>query len=1176
MTDRQEETILFSWIHLADIQAGHGDPGHRLVLDALRGDIAAWGSWGLPAPGAVFVTGDIAFSGGARDRNEYAVARTWLGEVAGSVGLGPDRVFVVPGNHDVDRTADHDKATVRLVQSLRAGSESLDDILHDPEDRRRLGARIGSYLAFAEGFAPACLGSRAEGDDGLFWMHRFDASGGLRVRLVGLDTALLAADDADRGRLRLGTAQISRGLSDPSIERYGEIVIALGHHPLDGGWLADEKEAAAWLRNYAHVHLHGQVHEAESEAARSGAGGGLVRIGAGGRASGYSFAAVVATESGLRLRIWPRAWSDRTKRFLVDADNVPDGGVFAEHALRVELRPDARELVERRAPLAGRALFEGPGAMPAVPVPDFLGRSAEMDALRRALAPDVEEVCVVASGVGGIGKTTLVRQFVATEARALFPEGAAWIDATSLPSELGRVAQRFGWKRERLPTVEEANQWLANALHDRSVLLVVDNADVDQAKDIPVPGGKCRTLVTSRALVLHGDLGKQVLALPLGKWSDDVCREYLRKVSKRADLADEALDRLARFVGNLPLAVRLIAKLLVRGTAPEKVAAQLEEEPVETLDAVARGADRGVKATFLVAYRELDETERWVLLAMSACARATRSEVVAEIAGVSEVQAERTLMELWEQRSLVEHDAKAERPWGLHDVVRIFLREQEGAESAAERHREFVRAHLETHKMSTEWEAAEREMIEVVQAIEQAIRSGKIRYARYLLNRAAAPMAKRGYAVDAERMFLAIMKVVAPASHDLALMLTNLGVVERALGKLDQAVGHFQMALKYYNGSESLRLLNNLSAAHMERRDIAAATVYAEQATVMAETLNDPERMADCLSNLGLLYRYCREFGKAIDRMRRAYKLYVELNELDGQAKQSGNIGICYADLGEWSRSLECFERALVIARQIGSIEAQATQIANIGSSWYHLGQPAVALMWFGRALEFTKQLKLPDSAPLVRQLDWCIRTVESSIASHSSISMSQFANTYYIAGIVTSNIRAIASLEWKMARDAAPGWHVFLGENGSGKSTLLRAIGLVLIGHEESVALRQAWGTWVRADAEKGHGAVTLACPQVSTAKFAPHRESRSRSRRLASAPHAVRPTGIYGRIPRRPRTVEQREGNVQRCVRTISPVHRWRRGIRAAPQHSAPPRPAYFALRLAYCPHRESRVAS
>jgi DNA repair exonuclease SbcCD nuclease subunit len=50
---------------------------------------------------AILVGGDIAFKG---HPDEYAPAAAWLHELADQVGCSRNRIYVVPGNHDVDRT----------------------------------------------------------------------------------------------------------------------------------------------------------------------------------------------------------------------------------------------------------------------------------------------------------------------------------------------------------------------------------------------------------------------------------------------------------------------------------------------------------------------------------------------------------------------------------------------------------------------------------------------------------------------------------------------------------------------------------------------------------------------------------------------------------------------------------------------------------------------------------------------------------------------------------------------------------------------------------------------------------------------------------------------------------------------------------------------------------------
>jgi hypothetical protein len=337
---------LFAWAHLSDLDFGSDAAGHEwdrtLVLDAIRDDLARRASLSLPSPKALFVTGDIAWRG---QPEHYALARAWLLDLAHSVDLGAGNVFVVPGNHDVDLTVDRARAVARLVRDLREGAEPLDDALADPEDRALLTRRQQPYLAFAAGLAPACLAPPEEATARLFWSHRFTTRRGLRVRLAGLNTALLAGADVPKGKLRLGKEGLARAFADPPRESGDELVIVLSHHTLREGWLADEQDASRWIQSRAHVHLAGQAHEAELELLRRGGGSGFVRIVAGAAhgearppgvapSHGYNLAAVYAAPGGgLVLRIWPRRWSDKHKQFRSDLDHTDEGRSFVEHEL---------------------------------------------------------------------------------------------------------------------------------------------------------------------------------------------------------------------------------------------------------------------------------------------------------------------------------------------------------------------------------------------------------------------------------------------------------------------------------------------------------------------------------------------------------------------------------------------------------------------------------------------------------------------------------------------------------------------------------------------------------------------------------------------------------------------------------------------------------------------------
>jgi 3',5'-cyclic AMP phosphodiesterase CpdA len=351
------DDTLFGWIHISDIHFGHGDTSHgwdqTLVMAALRRDIAS-----KPVPvrvDAIFVTGDIAFSGAGRSAREYEDARAWLLEAGTAAGVNPARIFLVPGNHDVNRNADSEnKSTGRLLKSLRSRGTpeaSLDDALRDTDDCKLLASRMEGYLDLAKHFGPwVGRDPLPSPPERLYWVHEIDGREGLRVRVLGLNTALLSRDDEDPGQLRLGKEQLARALAGDRAPN--ELILALSHHPLRRGWLGDEGNADAWIRNNAHVHLSGHVHEAESEDARSGAGGSFVRVTAGAAHNeqfpawipanhGYNFGEVRRGERGsVVLCVYPRLWSSGKTRFVLDVHSVPDGPTqktFAEHELPITL-----------------------------------------------------------------------------------------------------------------------------------------------------------------------------------------------------------------------------------------------------------------------------------------------------------------------------------------------------------------------------------------------------------------------------------------------------------------------------------------------------------------------------------------------------------------------------------------------------------------------------------------------------------------------------------------------------------------------------------------------------------------------------------------------------------------------------------------------------------------------
>src|SRR5262249_29886744 len=153
-------------------------------------------------------------------------------------------------NHDVERdaTARNEGLELRLLADLREGRRRLDLALEKPAARGLLLARLAPFGEFAFGFGPG----DAPPAERLSFSHSLKGREGLEVRLLGLCTPWLSMDESDRGELRLGTVALERA---GATIIPGELVVALSHHPVQSGWLADEGPSAAWMNAHAHVHL---------------------------------------------------------------------------------------------------------------------------------------------------------------------------------------------------------------------------------------------------------------------------------------------------------------------------------------------------------------------------------------------------------------------------------------------------------------------------------------------------------------------------------------------------------------------------------------------------------------------------------------------------------------------------------------------------------------------------------------------------------------------------------------------------------------------------------------------------------------------------------------------------------------------------------------------------------
>src|SRR5690242_10849346 len=95
---------MISWIHLSDWHQKGPSFDRGIVRDALLKDILSRKQISDDLANLDFAvfSGDLAFSG--KDGEYHSAKTEFIDPVLDACGLTPDRLLIVPGNHDVDRS----------------------------------------------------------------------------------------------------------------------------------------------------------------------------------------------------------------------------------------------------------------------------------------------------------------------------------------------------------------------------------------------------------------------------------------------------------------------------------------------------------------------------------------------------------------------------------------------------------------------------------------------------------------------------------------------------------------------------------------------------------------------------------------------------------------------------------------------------------------------------------------------------------------------------------------------------------------------------------------------------------------------------------------------------------------------------------------------------------------
>ncbi|HEX6345999.1 ATP-binding protein [Umezawaea sp.] len=594
----------------------------------------------------------------------------------------------------------------------------------------------------------------------------------------------------------------------------------------------------------------------------------------------------------------------------------------------------------------------------------FAGRRFEVGHLGRWLS-DGGPLCVVISGAGGVGKTSLALRWL-HDVRDSFPDGQLYLDLDAFSSTgpvrseeaLERFLLALGVSADRVPPDLAGRTALFRSLTaGLSLVVLLDNAsNAAQVRPLLPASATCAAVVTSRwRLAGLGMVGARFLELEPMETESSL--ELLGNAVGEHRLSDEhgAARELATLCGGVPLALSVVAARLSahpRRTLSRE-AGDLRAER-DRFPGLTLGADVSVEAVLDLSYRELTARQASVYRTCALHPGAEfGAEVVADALGEPVATA---LADLVEANLLVEVE---EHRFRYHDLMRLHaLRKAEQDIPAAER-----------RALSS---AMVRWYLDTLVAVEALLRPSR----RRVGPRFTAPVDRSGL-FGGERDALRWFDVERANLRQACLRSVDLGLDDLAW-QFCEAMWSGFLHTRHYddwfachsvgvaasvrsaNRAAEARLRLQLSYSLSELRRYDEALEQGEAALRIEEEGGDRGAVAAVLNQLAGIAQAGGDLTTALALLHRVREIRREVGTPRALAFCGRRIGQVLADQGHYPEAVRELVAAVDAMTRLGDQVQRAWSLVALGRTYLRSGRASLASAALQDALEAVRLVGTP------------------------------------------------------------------------------------------------------------------------------------------------------------------------------------------------------------------------
>lgn len=297
-------------------------------------------------------------------------------------------------------------------------------------------------------------------------------------------------------------------------------------------------------------------------------------------------------------------------------------------------------------------------------VSNFSGREGIIEKL--IFKTDIAGKVVVIHGPAGVGKTALAIK-LGHLLRDKYKDGVFWykIEEDNIMDILLSIAKVLGEDISGINDLQVRGTVVRSLLASKNILLFLDSAELYPDIHLLIPNSKfCTTIITSQKNQIKAPIG--VVDVELNAFTNDEALEFFKNVLKEnySKLSKNNLLRIAKRVGNLPLAIGLLARELNQRNI-------LEVDEDSLFQDLYR-EDKTLNSAISISYNKLNSQNKSVLVSASIFKGKDFSlESIAYINGISK-DATLSVLEHLTSLSLVEHSTK--NRFRIHPAIKDFVR----------------------------------------------------------------------------------------------------------------------------------------------------------------------------------------------------------------------------------------------------------------------------------------------------------------------------------------------------------------------------------------------------------------------------------------------------------------------------------------------------------------------